>query len=72
MALGSVNSPGAFGVERREAERALEARIASAEKTLSGMEKLWGTVPPTGQTTAQVGQVYLRSEERRVGKECGS
>lgn len=59
MALGSVNSPGAFGYDQLKAEKALAARITSAERTLAGLEKLWGTVPPTGQITAQVGQVYL-------------
>ena len=59
MALGSVNVPGALGRELKEADRALEARIASAEKTLSGMEKIPGSVPPTSQVTAQVGQIYI-------------
>ena len=61
MALGSVNVPGALGRELKEADRALEARIASAEKTLSGMEKIPGSVPPTSQVTAQVGQIYINT-----------
>ena len=59
MALGSVNVPGAEALERRQAEAALLARIASAEKTLSGMEKIPGSDPPTSQITAQVGQIYI-------------
>lgn len=59
MAFGSVNVPGALGRELKEADRALEARIASAEKTLSGMEKIPGSGPPTSQVGAQVGQIYI-------------
>lgn len=59
MALGSVNVPGAEALERRQEEAALLARIASAEKTLSGMEKIPGSVPPTPQVTAKVGQIYI-------------
>lgn len=59
MALGSVNVPGAFGLELKEADRTLEARMASVEKTLSGNEKIPGSVPPTSQVTARVGQIYI-------------
>ena len=48
-------------MELKEADRALEARIASAEKTLNGLEKIPGSVPPTAQITAQVGQVYINT-----------
>lgn len=59
--MGSVNSPGALGLELKQVQAALEARIASAEKTLAGAVKLWGSVPPTSQVTAQVGQVYINT-----------
>ena len=59
MALGSVNAPGAEGFELRQNEAAMRARVESLEKTLSGMEKIPGSNPPTPQVTAQVGQIYI-------------
>ena len=37
------------------------ARLASLEKALSGQEKLTGAAPPTAQTPAQVGQIYINT-----------
>ena len=56
---GIVNVPGAFAVERKKKEEALLVRVESLEKTLGGQEKIPGTVPPTAQVPAQVGQIYI-------------
>lgn len=59
MSVGSVNTPGASGRERKQAEKALLARMESVEKTLSGNKKIPGISDPTAQVTATVGQIYI-------------
>lgn len=59
MSFGSVNTPGAWLVSVKRQLTELIARVSSAEKTLTGLEKLVGTAAPTAQVTAKVGQIYL-------------
>lgn len=54
---GSVNVPGASAIE----QKAMLARVKSIERTLNGAEKITGTTDPTGQTVAQVGQIYINT-----------